>query len=263
VYDLGLHTVAVPFNDLSAVERELKKCDVAVLLTEPALTNCGMVLPEPGFIEALRALTTKYGTLLTLDETHTISTARGGWAKKHHVVPDFLIVGKPIAGGLPAAAYGFSQEMAARMKTAKDSAPAGHSGIGTTLSGNMMTLAAIHATLTQTATESAYEHMLKLAKQLEQAMTKVIKCHHLPWNISRMGTRLELQFCEIAPRNASEAREAQDETIESAIHLYLLNRGILLTPFHNMMLVCPETKEEEMNSLLEVFADCLNVLVKS
>lgn len=263
VYDLGLHTVAVPFNDLSAVERELKKCDVAVLLTEPALTNCGMVLPEPGFIEALRALTTKYGTLLTLDETHTISTARGGWAKKHHVVPDFLIVGKPIAGGLPAAAYGFSQEMAARMKTAKDSAPAGHSGIGTTLSGNMMTLAAIHATLTQTATESAYEHMLKLAKQLEQAMKKVIKCHHLPWNISRMGTRLELQFCEIAPRNASEAREAQDETIESAIHLYLLNRGILLTPFHNMMLVCPETKEEEMNSLLEVFADCLNVLVKS
>ena len=174
VYDLGLHTVAVPFNDLTAVERELKKGDVAVLLTEPALTNCGMVLPEPGFIEALSALTKKYGTLLTLDETHTISTARGGWAKAHRVVPDFLVVGKPIAGGLPAGAYGFSREMAMRMKFAKDNAPKGHSGIGTTLSGNLMTLAAIHATLTKTATDNAYEHMLTLAKLLEKEMMQVI-----------------------------------------------------------------------------------------
>jgi glutamate-1-semialdehyde 2,1-aminomutase len=263
VYDLGLHTVAVPFNDLSAVERELKKGDVAVLLTEPALTNCGMVLPEPDFIEALRALTTKYGTLLTLDETHTISTAHGGWAKAYQVMPDFLVVGKPIAGGLPAAAYGFSREMAARMKTAKDSAPAGHSGIGTTLSGNIMTLAAIHSTLTQTATESAYEHMLTLAKLLEQEMTQVIKSHHLPWNISRMGARLELQFCKNPPKIASEARAAQDEIIESAIHLYLLNRGALLTPFHNMMLVCPATNEQDVNKLVQVFADCLKVLVKT
>jgi glutamate-1-semialdehyde 2,1-aminomutase len=263
VYDLGLHTLAVPFNDLTAVEHELSKGDVAVLLTEPALTNCGMVLPDSGFIEALRALTTKCGTLLTLDETHTISTAHGGWAKANKVIPDFLVVGKPIAGGLPAAAYGFSREMAARMKTAKDNAPAGHSGIGTTLSGNMMTLAAIHATLTQTATESAYEHMLKLAKQLEQAMTKVIKSHHLPWNISRMGARLELQFCENSPKNAIDARAAQNETIESAIHLYLLNRGVLLTPFHNMMLICPATTEQDVNKLVQVFEDCLNVLVKT
>jgi len=161
-----------------------------VLLTEPALTNCGMVLPEPGFIEALSALTKKYGTLLTLDETHTISTARGGWAKAHRVVPDFLVVGKPIAGGLPAGAYGFSREMAMRMKFAKDSAPKGHSGIGTTLSGNLMTLAAIHATLTKTATDNAYEHMLTLAKLLEKEMMQVIRGHHLPWNVSRMGARL-------------------------------------------------------------------------
>jgi glutamate-1-semialdehyde 2,1-aminomutase len=263
VYDLGLHTVAVPFNDLTAVERELSKGDVAVVLTEPALTNCGMVLPEKGFIEGLRALTTKYGTLLTLDETHTISTAHGGWAKSNKVIPDFLVVGKPIAGGLPAAAYGFSCEMAARMKTAKDNAPAGHSGIGTTLSGNMMTLAAIHATLTQAATDTAYEHMLRLAKQLEQEMTQVIKDHHLPWNISRMGARLELQFCENPPKNAIEARTAQDETIESAIHLYLLNRGVLLTPFHNMMLICPATTMHDVTKLVQVFEDCLSVLVKS
>jgi glutamate-1-semialdehyde 2,1-aminomutase len=260
VYDLGLHTVAVPFNDLSAVERELKKGDVAVLLTEPALTNCGMVLPDAGFIEALRELTTQYGTLLTLDETHTISTALGGWAKAHGVVPDFLVVGKPIAGGLPAAAYGFSREMAARMKAAKDNAPAGHSGIGTTLSGNMMTLAAIHATLSQTATEAAYQHMLTLAEKLAHALTATIKQHQLPWHISRMGARLELQFCETPPRNAAEARAAQDDLLESAIHLYLLNRGVLLTPFHNMMLICPATTEADVQKLVTTFDACLTVL---
>ena len=260
VYDLGLHTVAVPFNDLAAVERELAKGDVAVLLTEPALTNCGMVLPEPGFIQALRSLTTKYGTLLTLDETHTISTARGGWAKANKVVPDFLVVGKPIAGGLPAAAYGFSSEMATRMKLAKDSAPSGHSGIGTTLSGNMMTLAAIHATLTETATGAAYQHMLALAELLAQQLTDAIKTHNMPWNISRMGARLELQFCAKQPNNAAEARAAQNDIIESAIHLYLLNRGVLLTPFHNMMLVCPATTEADINNLIQVFNECLKEL---
>ena len=260
VQDLTLHSVAVPFNDLAAVERELAKGDIAALLTEPALTNCGMVLPHDGFIQGLRALCTKYGTLLILDETHTISTARGGWAKANHVTPDFLVVGKPIAGGLPAAAYGFSSKMAGRMKAAKDSAPAGHSGIGTTLSGNMMTLVTIHATLTEVATESAYKHMLTLAGLLESQLNNAIKTHHLPWNISRMGARLELQFCATSPQNAQQAREAQNDTIESAIHLYLLNRGVLLTPFHNMMLVCPATTEADINNLIQVFNECLKEL---
>ena len=262
VYDLGLHTVAVPFNDLAAVERELAKGDVAVLLTEPALTNCGMVLPHAGFIEGLRALTTKYDTLLTLDETHTISTARGGWAKANGVTPDFLVVGKPIAGGLPAAAYGFSDLMAARMKAAKENAPAGHSGIGTTLSGNMMTLAAINATLRDTATEAAYQHMLALATKLETQLNTVISVHNLPWNISRMGARLELQFCAKRPNNAAEARAAQNDTIESAIHLYLLNRGVLLTPFHNMMLICPATTEADIAKLVRIFNEFSKDLLK-
>jgi len=262
VYDLGLHTVAVPFNDLAAVERELAKGDVAVLLTEPALTNCGMVLPHAGFIESLRALTTKYGTLLTLDETHTISTARGGWAKANQVTPDFLVVGKPIAGGLPAAAYGFCEAMATRMKAAKDNAPAGHSGIGTTLSGNMMTLAAINATLRDTATDAAYQHMLALAATLETQLNTAIKAYNLPWNISRMGARLELQFCANPPSNAAEARAAQNDTIESAIHLYLLNRGILLTPFHNMMLICPATTEADIAKLVRIFNEFLKDFLK-
>ncbi len=260
VQDLAQYSTSVPFNDLAAVERELKKGDFAALLTEPALTNCGMVLPNDGFIEALRALCTKYGTLLILDETHTISTAHGGWAKANNITPDFLVVGKPIAGGLPAAAYGFSAKMAARMKATKDNAPPGHSGIGTTLSGNMMTLAAIHATLTETATETAYRHMLALARLLEHALIDVINAHKLPWNITRLGARLELQFCATSPNNAAEARAAQSDTIESAIHLYLLNRGVLLTPFHNMMLICPSTTEQDVKKLVDIFKECLKEL---
>jgi glutamate-1-semialdehyde 2,1-aminomutase len=260
VQDLTLYSTTVAFNDIQSVERELAKGDIAALLTEPALTNCGMVLPEAGFIESLRRLCSQYGTLLILDETHTISTARGGWAKANKVVPDFLVIGKPIAGGLPAAAYGFSSEMAARMKAAKDNAPAGHSGIGTTLSGNMMTLAAIHATLTNVATEAAYVHMLVLSERLAQQLTDVIGHYRLPWNISRMGARLELQFCVKSPINAAQARTAQNDTIESAIHLYLLNRGVLLTPFHNMMLICPATSEADINKLLAVFNECLKEL---
>ena len=262
VHDLGLHTVAVAFNDIAAIERQLAKGEIACVLTEPALTNCGMVPAEAGFIEALRVLTTKYGSLLVLDETHTISTGRGGWAKSNDVVPDFLVVGKPIAGGMPAAAYGFSAELATRMQAVKDSAPAGHSGIGTTLSGNMMTLAAIHATLTEVATEAAYAHMLTLAELLAQQLTASIKSHKLPWSITRLGARLELQFCTETPRNAQEARDAQNDTLEGAIHLYLLNRGVLLTPFHNMMLVCPETSMKDIERLVNVFNECLNDLTK-
>ena len=262
VTDLALHTVAVPFNDIAAVERELAKGDVACLLTEPALTNCGMVLANTGFIEGLRALTKKYGSLLILDETHTISTGRGGWAKANNITPDFLVVGKPIAGGLPAAAYGFSTDMAARLKKAKDQAPAGHSGIGTTLSGSMMTLAAIYATLTEVATPEAYTHMLSLAALLEKQLTESIQSKNLPWNITRLGARLELQFCAQSPKNAQQARDAQNETLESAIHLYLLNRGVLLTPFHNMMLICPATRHEDIDKLLQVFNQCLDAITQ-
>lgn len=262
VHDISLHTVAVTFNDLAAVERELATGDIACILTEPALTNCGMVPANTGFIEALSKLTKKYGSLLILDETHTISTGRGGWAKNNGVVPDFLVVGKPIAGGLPAAAYGFSRELAARMEAAKDHAPAGHSGIGTTLSGNMMTLAAMYATLTEVATTEAYTHMLTLAEELAERLTASIKSNKLPWNITRLGARLELQFCTHTPKTAQEARDAQNDTIESAIHLYLLNRGVLLTPFHNMMLVCPSTSHQDINRLMQVFDECLDVLAQ-
>jgi glutamate-1-semialdehyde 2,1-aminomutase len=259
--DLGEYTVAVDFNDLTAVERELASGDYACLLTEPALTNCGMVPALPGFIASLRSLTQRYGNLLILDETHTISSGRGGWAHNNDIKPDFIVIGKPIAGGLPAAAYGFSSNMAAKMQAAKDFAPAGHSGIGTTLSGNMMTLAAIHATLTEVATPAAYSHMFKLTDKLENGLNNQLQSHGLPWCITRIGARIELQFCTTSPLNAKEARASQNEVIENAIHLFLLNRGVLLTPFHNMMLVCPTTSVDDINKLLAVFGECLDQLV--
>lgn len=258
--DLGLHTVAVDFNDLAAVERELATGEIACLLTEPALTNCGMVPPLPGFIASLRELTRRHDTLLILDETHTISCGRGGWARNAGIEPDFIVFGKPIAGGLPAAAYGFSEELAIRMQAVKDAAPPGHSGIGTTLAGSMMILAAMHATLTEVATPVAYEHMLTLAATLEHGLNTLLARHTLPWCITRIGARLELQFCAKAPVNAKEARAAQHDELEHAIHLYLLNRGVLLTPFHNMMLVCPETSPADIDTLLQVLDDCLNAL---
>ena len=260
--DLGLNTVAVDFNDLAAVERELASGEFACLLTEPALTNCGMVPALPGFIASLRELTQRYGTLLVLDETHTISSARGGWARNAGIQPDFIVIGKPIAGGLPAAAYGVSEDLALRMQAAKDAAPAGHSGIGTTLSGNMMTLVAMHATLTEVATPSAYAHMFELADFLERGLNSLLQHHALPWSITRIGARLELQFCATAPVNAKEARAAQKDELEHAIHLYLLNRGVLLTPFHNMMLVCPSTSKADINKLLGVFDECLTTLLQ-
>lgn len=262
VVDLGNHTIAVDFNDLEAVERELAKGEIACVLTEPALTNCGMVPAQPGFIAGLRELTRRYGALLALDETHTISSGRGGWARNAGVRPDFIVIGKPIAGGLPAAAYGVSDELAARMKAVKDAAPAGHSGIGTTLSGNMMTLVAMHATLTEVSTVSAYAHMFEFAGLLENGLNALLRRHAMPWCITRIGARLELQFCENAPVNAKEARAAQHDELEHAIHLYLLNRGVLLTPFHNMMLVCPSTGETDIRKLLAVLDDCLTALVQ-
>lgn len=260
--DLGQHTVAVDFNDLAAVERELAGGEIACVLTEPALTNCGMVPAQPGFIAGLRELTSRHGALLVLDETHTISSARGGWARSAGIQPDFIVIGKPIAGGLPAAAYGFSAELAARMKAVKDAAPAGHSGIGTTLSGNMLAIAAMHATLTEVATPAAYAHMLALADLLQKALEDLLRQHALPWCITRIGARLELQFCTNAPINARQARAAQNDELERAIHLFLLNRGVLLTPFHNMMLVCPATREDDTAKLLNVFDDCLSALAR-
>jgi len=254
VYDLTQFTRTIPFNDLAALRAALADGTVACVLAEPVMTNVGMVLPDPGYLEQLRAACTATGTLLILDETHTISSAPCGYARAHGLEPDILVLGKAIAGGIACAVYGFGAELAARMRAAKDAAPPGHSGIGTTLSGNLLSLAALQSTLQDVATPQAYAHMLRMAEGLEAGLLATLARHGLDWSVSRVGARCEFQFCAQPPRTGAAARAAMDHELEAALHLYLLNRGVMITPFHNMMLCCPDTSEAQLARLLEAFA---------
>lgn len=257
VHDLALGTVVVPFNDIAAVERALAAGDVACLLTEPALTNCGLVPPLPGFLAQLQAACRRHGTLFVLDETHTVSSGWGGHARVEGLAPDFIVVGKAVAGGLPCAVYGFSEAINERMESAKRAAPDGHSGIGTTLSANLLAMAALHANLGEVMTPAAYDAMLSAALAIEARLRDVLRRHGVTWSVTRLGARMELQFCTQAPRDAAQARAAMDESIEQALHLWLLNRGIVITPFHNMLLASPMTNAEDAEPLARALGDFL------
>jgi glutamate-1-semialdehyde 2,1-aminomutase len=260
VHDHHAHTRVVPFNDLAALEAALAPGDVACLLAEPALTNFGLVPPAEGFWPAARALCRRHGSLFVMDETHTISTALGGYARIHGLEPDVLVVGKAVAGGLPCAVYGFTHAVAQRMVAAKTQAPDGHSGIGTTLAGNPLALAALHAALTHLHTEPNYRHMLALATDLQDALLTRIALARQPWTVTRLGARLELQFMPRTPRHAQDVREHLHGELEALTHLFMLNRGVLLTPFHNMMLVSPETTGADLAALLSAFDALLDAL---
>ncbi len=260
-HDLLAHTRVVEFNDLDALDAALRDGDVACVLAEPAMTNLGMVLPEPGYWEAARALTRRHGALLLLDETHTISSGPGGYAVAHDIEPDLLVLGKPIGGGVPCAAYGFSAACAARAQQAKADAPPGHSGIGTTLTANGLSLPAMRATLAEVMTDAAYAHMFALSARLAAGLERVIAQHRLPWCVTRIGARTEFQFAPTPPRNGAQAGAQLDGELERIVHLYLLNRGVLITPFHNMMLVCPQTAASEIDQLIDSFDACAAALV--
>ncbi len=260
VADVAQHTRSVEFNDLPALERALTGRDIACVIAEPVMTNVGMVLPGEGFLEALRGACTAAGTLLIVDETHTISSAPAGYARSHGITPDFLVLGKAIAGGVACAVYGFSEELGERMRAAKDAAPPGHSGIGTTLAGNLLALAGLRATLESVATPSAYVRMLSAAGRLDDGLRAHLAERGIDWTVSTVGARCELQFCAHPPRNGREARAAMDHELEQAIHLYLLNRGVIVTPFHNMMLCSPDTTAQDVELLLHAFGSCLDEL---
>jgi glutamate-1-semialdehyde 2,1-aminomutase len=261
VHDLRSATVVIEFNDLAALEAALATGEVACVLAEPVMTNIGMVLPQSGFWQQAQALMQRHGTLLVIDETHTISSGPGGYAREHGIVPDALVVGKPIGGGVPCAVYGFSAEVALRVEQAKRAAPPGHSGVGTTLSANMFAMAAMRANLEQVMTELAYQHMFALAGQLADGLRAMIARHGLAWCVSQVGARTEFQFTPVAPINGSEAAACMDPELEQVIHLYLLNRGILITPFHNMLLVCPDCSCADIDRFLQVIDECLSALL--
>lgn len=249
VHDILPTTTVIEFNDEAALEEALRRHDVACVLAEPLMTNIGMVRDAPGYLATLRRLCDETGTLLVFDETHTISSGHGGHSNMHGPMPDIMVVGKSIGGGVPCAVYGFTDAVAARMEALNRSRPAGHSGIGTTLSANALAITAMHAMLGQVITRDAYTHMLTMADRLVTALNNVITAQKVDWHVSHVGARIEFLCAATPPRNGSEARAGMDHELESAIHLYLVNRGILLAPFHNMMLVSPATEPAQVDRL--------------
>ncbi len=250
-------TRVVEFNDVEALERELAEGDVALVLAEPALTNIGIVHPEPGFHEALRELTRHHGTLLAIDETHTICCGPGGFSAANGLEPDIVTIGKTIAGGIPAAAYGFSEELAARLTGTIELGEIDVGGIGGTLAGNALSLAATRATLAEVLTEEAFARMIPLAQRWTGGVESAIADAGLPWHVTRLGCRAEYLFGPDRPRNGSEAHAAGNAALESYMHLFALNRGILLTPFHNMALMSPATTEADVDRHTEVFREAV------
>ncbi len=230
------------------------------MLAEPALTNIGIVLPEPGYHDALRAATRDTGTLLIIDETHTISAGPGGYTRAYDLEPDLLTIGKPIAGGVPAAAYGFSAEVAERVKTEITDEVVDTGGIGGTLAANVLSLAAVRATLSEVLTDEAFARMIALGERFEGGVQDAIDTHGLPWHVTRLGCRVEYLFHAERARTGAQAAAAGDEALDRLIHLYALNRGILLTPFHNMALMSPATTEADVDRHTEVFDEAAREL---
>ncbi|MEX1167004.1 MAG: aspartate aminotransferase family protein [Hydrogenophaga sp.] len=261
VHDLTEHTVVIEFNDLPALEAALSSGDIACVLAEPVMTNIGMVLPERGYLAAAQALIQQHGALLVLDETHTISTGPGGYTQAFGLQPDALVLGKPVGGGMPCAVYGMSAELAARAIQAKQDAPPGHSGIGTTLTGNMLAMSAMRAALTEVMTPDAFAHMLPLAERLAHGIRDLIAEYKLPWCVTQVGARVEFQFTPLPPRNGTEADAILDGELEHLVHLGLLNRGVMITPFHNMMLVCPQTRSDDVLRLLDALDGVMGEIV--
>lgn len=252
VRDVTENTRVVEFNDIPALDAALSDGDVALVLAEPVMTNCGMVLPDAGYHEALRALTRKYGTLLCIDETHTISSGPGGYTATHGLEPDFFVLGKPIAGGIPAAIYGWSRAVDGRMQAYLADREPGYSGIGTTLSGNALQLACMRVVLEEILTDDVYAAAMPVADKLEEGLRALIAHHALPWSVARVGLRAEIVAAPVLPRNGTQALIYAHSDIEHALHLFALNRGVIITPFHNMMLVCPETRDVHVSLLLDV-----------
>ena len=260
VTDLSTLAVSVEFNDLAAVEAALATGQIAAVLTEPVMTNSCMVLPQAGFHDGLRTLTRRHGALLIIDETHTLSTGLGGYTRTHALSPDIFVAGKCVAGGMPTAVWGLSPEVAARFAAYNETRAPGHSGMGTTLSANPMQFACLRATLADVMTADAYAHMEKGAARLEAGLAAAIARHKAPWHVVRVGARVEF-ICAPGPlQNGTEAAAAHQPQVESVVHTMLLNRGCLIAPFHNMMLVSPATKKRQIDRLIAAFDEALTEL---
>jgi glutamate-1-semialdehyde 2,1-aminomutase len=251
----------IEFNDIPALEAALAPGDVACVLAEPAMTNIGIIHPDPGYHAALREITRRTGALLIIDETHTICAGPGGYTREHGLEPDMFVIGKPIAGGVPAAAYGLSAEVAERIRAAIAREDSDTGGIGGTLAANALSLAAMRATLEHVLTPDAYARMIPQAERFAAGIEAAIHEYDLPWIVKRLGCRVEYWFRSTPPRTGAEAAAAADGELDHYMHLAALNRGILMTPFHNMALMAPDTTDEDVDFHTRVFRECVAALL--
>jgi glutamate-1-semialdehyde 2,1-aminomutase len=255
--DVVLTSRVAEYNDLEGLERELAHRDVAAVLMEPALTNIGIVLPQDGYLEGVRDLTRTYGTLLINDETHTFSAGPGGCTKAWDLHPDMLTIGKAIGGGIPTAAYGLSDDLAHLISGHTDLDLIDVGGIGGTLAGNALSIAATRATLEYVLTDDAFTAMIALADRFADGLQAIIDRHEVGWSLSRLGARSEYRFTSPPPRTGGESNAAGDAELEDYLHVYLVNRGVLMTPFHNMSLICPSTNESDVKRHHDAIDACL------
>ena len=252
-------TAVLPFNDVEALDKRLAEGDVACLLMEPALTNIGIVLPEEGYLDAVREITRRHGVLLIIDETHTLCAGPGGCTAAWDLEPDFVVVGKAIGGGVPAAAYGMSRGVADALAEPMSRPEIDIAGVGGTLTANALSMAAVRATLSTCLRQEDFDVAIPLAQRFTEGVSSVIDEHDLPWHVQRLGCRAEYWFCP-PPRDGAAAAAAVDEDLEAFLHLWALNRGILLTPFHNMALFSPYHSEADVDRHTEVFGAAIAAL---
>lgn len=250
-------TRVAEFNDLASVERGLAHGDVAVLIMEPALTNIGIVLPEPGFLEGVRELCTQYGTLLLIDETHTISAGPGGCTAAWGLQPDIFVIGKSIGGGVPSGAYGLTAQVAAQVAEHVEADLVDVGGVGGTLAGNVLSTAAMRATLGEVLTDAAFDHMIALATRFREGVESTLTEFDVPWSVAQLGARAEYRFTRPAPLTGSESAAAHDDLLEEYLHLFMSNRGVLMTPFHNMALMCPDTSAADVDLHTTLFREAV------
>ncbi len=250
-------TKVIEFNDIAALETALSARDVAAVLAEPVMTNIGIIHPDAGYHDALREITRKYGTYLIIDETHTICASPGGYTASFALQPDFLTLGKPLAGGVPAAVYGFTEEVSKQFSARLHTDDADVGGIGGTLAGNALSIAAMKATLQHVLTDDFYTKAIVLQEKFTAGVEAVIKEFELPWIVKRLGNRSEYWFRPTPPRNGGEAHAAIDPELDRYMHLFALNRGILLTPFHNMALISPDISQEDVDYHTQIFRDAV------
>ncbi|GAA1773346.1 transaminase [Luedemannella helvata] len=250
----------VEINDLDGLARELAHGDVAAVLIEPALTNIGIVLPEPGYLAGVRELTAATGTLLIHDETHTFSAGPGGVTGRDGLRPDVVTIGKAIAGGIPCGAYGLSAELADRALGRADLDLVDMGGVGGTLAGNPLSMAAARATLGEVLTDDAFARMIALTDRLTAALRATVAGAGLPWSVVQLGARVEVRFTAPAPRTGTASHLAADAELDDFLHLFAANRGVLLTPFHNMALTCPATTSSDVDAYADVFAAAVAAL---